>query len=125
MKFGHLEGTPEEIRDFFENNGLDANNYFQPVERPIHTAWLVAPAVVVLLMVIVLWLNFTANPRHQWLAFLLGCLSTVWLGAILQIKYKQPMVTGFAAVGCVVVLVIAFGLLTPLEAIEQLKQFHK
>ena len=125
MKFGHLEGTSEEINNFFEDNGLNAANYFQPIDKPIHFAWLVVPALVVVVCVVLLWVTITANPKHQWLCFLLGCLAVVWLGSTLQIRYKQPVVTGFAAIGCLAVLVVAFGLLTPLEAIEQLKAMRK
>lgn len=123
MKLGHLEGTPEEIRDFFADNGLDVNDYFQPPDKPIHSAWLFVSAIAV--VVFVLWPNFTEKPPHQMLPFLLGCLSLVWLTISLQIRYKQFLVSGIAAVGCGAVLVISYGFLTPVEAIEQLKQFRQ
>lgn len=125
MKFGNLEGTSEEIADFFENNGLDAKHYFQKVESPPHIGWVIAPAVIVLAAVLSMGVDLLSTPRHQWLAFLLGCLSTVWLGASIQLRYKQSMVTGVAAIGCLAILVVAFGFLTPVEAIEQLKQLRK
>lgn len=125
MKFGNLEGTSEEIADFFENNGLDAKHYFLKVEVPPHLGWVIAPAVIVFAAVLSIGLDLLSAPRHQWLAFLLGCLSTVWLGAAIQLRYKQSMVTGVAAIGCLAILVVAFGFLTPVEAIEQLKQLRK
>ena len=125
MKFGKLEGTSQEIGDFFENNGLDASHYFQKVEAPVHIAWVAVPAVLVLVSMLAVWQIVATDGRYQWLAFLVGCLSTVWLGAAVQLRHKQAMVTGLATAGCLAVLVVAFGLLTPLEAIEQLKQLRK
>ena len=118
MKLGDLEGTPEEIKDFFENNGLALNDYFQPPDKPIHPAWLLIPAIIVVISV--LWPNFADRTPPQTLPFLLGSLGIVWLTISLQIRYKQIAVSSIAAFGCIAVLVVSYRLLTPLEAIQQL-----
>ena len=48
MKLGDLEGTPKEIKDFFENSGLRVSDYFQPPEKPIHGCWVFMPAIILL-----------------------------------------------------------------------------
>lgn len=118
MKLGDLEGTPEEIKDFFENNGLALNDYFQPPDKPIHPAWLFIPTIIVVISV--LWPNFADRTPPQTLPFLLGCLGIVWLTISLQIRYKQITVSSIAVFGCMAVLVVSYRLLTPLEAIQQL-----
>ncbi|MCP9841359.1 hypothetical protein KBY93_12045 [Synechococcus sp. J7-Johnson] len=123
MKLGDLEGTPKEIEDFFENNGLNLNDYFQPPDKPIHSAWLYVPAIIVVASV--LWPNFTEATPSQAAPFLIGCLGIVWLSISLQIRYKQPVVSGIAGFGCVAVLVVSYRFLTPLEAIQQLQNFHQ
>lgn len=125
MKLGGAEGTPKEFTDFFQDNGLDPSHYFQKVDNPISTRWVVIPAILIFLVVIAIWLMSKTQTQYQWPTFLLGCLGVVWLGVSTQLRFKQPMVTAFASVGCLAVLVVAFGLLTPLEAIEQLKQLRK
>ena len=118
MKLGDLEGTPEEIKDFFENNGLALNDYFQPPDKPIHPAWLFIPTIIVVISV--LWPNFADRTSPQTLPFLLGCLGIVWLTISLQIRYKRITVSSIAVFGCMAVLVVSYRLLTPLEAIQQL-----
>ena len=125
MKLGSAEGTPKEFTDFFQDNGLDPSHYFQKVDNPISTRWVAIPAVLVFLAVIAIWLLAKTQTQYQWPAFLLGCLCVVWLGVSTQLRFKQAMVTTVASIGCLAVLVVAFGLLTPLEAIEQRKQLRK
>jgi hypothetical protein len=47
MKLGPIEGTKEEITGFFQDNGLNAGDYFQIPEPPIKSVWLVIPAACV------------------------------------------------------------------------------
>jgi hypothetical protein len=123
MKLGDLEGTPEEIKDFCENTGLNLSDYFQPPDKPIHSAWVYVPAIIV--VVSVLWPNFTEAAPSKAAPFLIGCLGIVWLSISLQIRYKQPVVSSIAGFGCAAVLVVSYGFLTPLEAIQQLQKFHQ
>ena len=125
MKLGNAEGTPKEFTDFFQNNGLDPSSFFQKVDSPLLTRWVVIPAVMVVGAVIALWQLGKVDAQYQWLTFLAGCLSVVWLSAATHLRFKQHFVTGVAAVGCLAVLSVAFGLLTPLEAFEQLRQWRK
>lgn len=122
MKVGGAEGTPQELTDFFQNNGLNPGDYFQRVESSTATRWVVIPAVLVLASVFALWWLATEHAQYQWLAFLLGVLAVIWLTASLQLRYKQVVVTGIAGFSALSVMVVAFGLLTPLEALEQLRQ---
>ena len=123
MKLGDLEGTPKEIKDFFENTGLNLSDYFQPPDKPIHSAWLYVPAIIV--VVSVLWPNFMGAAPSEAAPFLIGCLGIVWLSISLQIRYKQPVVSSIAGFGCAAVLVVSYRFLTPLEAIQQLLKFHQ
>ncbi len=125
MKLGNAEGTPRELTDFFENNGLDPSAFFQKADAPLQTRWLVIPATLVLLAVFALWLVGSSSVRAEWPVFLLGCLATVWLSATTHLRYKQSFVTGVAAVGCLAVLTMALGLLTPLEAFEFVRRISK
>ena len=125
MKLGNAEGTPRELTDFFQNNGLDPAAYFQKADAPLPARWLVVPACLVVLSVLLLWLLGMSDLNAEWPIFLGGCLSTVWLSAATQIRFRQPFVTGVAAVGCIAVLTVAFGLLTPLEAFEQIRSIAK
>jgi hypothetical protein len=49
LKIANLEGTTEEIKNFFQDNGLKATDFFEQPESPINTFWLVAPGVCVFL----------------------------------------------------------------------------
>jgi len=47
MKLGKAEGTPEEIKNFFENHGLNPADYFEKTENPLHWKWIAIPVSVV------------------------------------------------------------------------------
>ena len=45
MKIGPVEGTPEEIKGFIEDNGLDVERFLQLPEKPIRAIWFVLPII--------------------------------------------------------------------------------
>lgn len=45
MKVGSVEGTREEIRGFYEDNGLDLSDILEKPKKPLKRRWLIIPAV--------------------------------------------------------------------------------
>ena len=54
MKIANIEGTTEEIKNFFQDNGLRAEDFFEPAEQPIGTLWFVLPGIFVFIALAVL-----------------------------------------------------------------------
>lgn len=121
MKFGPAEGTPEEIRDFVENTGLKFSDYFVLPEPPLNPIWLVLPAVLYMIAILLLGLKVGPPESAPWVIFLSGCGVTVWLVTAVQVRFRHAWASAIVAIGCVALLLVAFGLLTPLDAVKELK----
>ncbi len=125
MKIGKMEGSPEEIRDFFQNNGLNIINYIERPEPPLKPVWFILPACLVIASLICLTLVAPIRTSIQTLLFLLGCGAGIWLAVNVQIRFRNAWATVFVAVGTVLIMLVAIGMVTPIEMIQYLKELKK
>jgi len=113
MKFGNLEGEPQEIKDLFENNGLDLNDFLEKPERPIHRNWILFPGV--LCLACTLAIPFT-DGTLKLIAFLFGVAMGVWGCVAILIKFKNPSAAIVSVIGVILILLVSYGVL-PIEDI--------
>lgn len=125
MKMGQIEGSPEEIRDFFQNNGLNIADYIEKPEDPLKPIWLIVPAIILALAFSSLTLFAPQTPATQNLIFLFGCGAGIWLTVSVQIKFKNTWAAGFIAIGSILIMLVAIGLITPTEMMQHLKEIQK
>lgn len=121
MKLGKAEGTPEEIKNFFENNGMNPEDYFEKTERPLHWMWLAIPGSIVAVAVLMLVLLDDLSPKTHILIFLVGAGSACWVATSLQVRFKNVWATTVVAVGALLVLLVAAGFITPKETVDAIK----
>jgi energy-coupling factor transporter transmembrane protein EcfT len=125
MKIGKMEGSPEEIRDFFQNNGLNIADYLERLEPSLKAVWFIVP--VILVIASLSWLTLL-TPTHapiQTFVFLIGCGGGIWLAVDVQIRFKNTWAAVFVAVGTVLIMLVAIGMVTPREMIQHLKELKK
>ena len=79
MKLRDLEGSNEEINSFFQNNGLKAEDYFEPPEKPIGWVWVLIPCIAVLVGLSVLILEIPAELKYRKLGFVITCFFSICL----------------------------------------------
>ena len=125
MKFGPMEGTSEEIKNFFQDNGLNAADYFTPPEPPIKTIWFLIPGVFVVCALAVLTLFTPSSKAVATFVFLVGCAAALWLTVNVQIRFKSLWATGIVLVGCLLIMLVALGVVTPLQMFEEMKSLKK
>lgn len=125
MKIANLEGTTEEIKNFFQDNGLKAENFFEPAEQPISTRWLVLPGILVFVALAVLTLFPGAAPQQQKFFFVAACFFGIWWSIVLQVRFKNPWATGIVAIGCLLLALVALGAVTPVEMFQEIKTIRK
>ncbi len=125
MKIGKLEGNPEEIKDFFRRSGLNIEDYLERAEPPLKAGWFVAPVLFVIASLAWLTLLSPSNSNLQTFIFLIGCGAAVFLARILQIRFKNTWAAFFVAIGVVLILLVAIGIITPFELIQYLKELRK
>ncbi len=84
MKLGKMEGTPEEIRDFFQNNGLNIEDYLEKPDTPISRIWFIILANLIVASIVILTLvQPTSKAIRTFLLFVSGCGSGFWLAVII------------------------------------------
>jgi hypothetical protein len=121
MKLGKMEGSPEEIRDIIETNGLNLADFLEKPERRLSAVWLIAPVAIVVLSLVFLVILSPLSPQALILLFLLGAGGTCWSTASVQIRFKNPWATTVVGVGLLLMVLVAAGFLTPKETVEAIK----
>lgn len=125
MKIGNTEGTPEEIKDFFQNNSLNIIDYLEKPEQPLKPVWFIVPVSLVIAALLCLTLLAPTQTSLRTLVFLLGCSAGFWLAVNVQIRFKNAWATFFVAVGAVLVMLVAIGIVAPLDMVKYLKELRK
>lgn len=121
MKIGKAEGTPEEITNLFQNNGLKLADYLEKTEAQLHWKWFLIPCILIAIALLLLVLGAKLPPKINILFFLVGASGVCCLSASLQIRFKNFTATIITAIILFLILLIAAGLLAPKETIDALK----
>lgn len=124
MKLGPAEGTPEEIKNFLENNGLQAENYFQEPEKAIAVKWFLVSASIVIVAIVLLMFGTFPIPQAKTFTFLVGCGGALWLAANIQIRYKNTWAAGGVLIGCILFLLVALGVLLPSDLPAEARKWN-
>lgn len=125
MKVGdNVEGTPEEITDFFENNGMDPNKYFTEPERPLNRVFFILPAAIILIIFGILSFMDTLTSNQTRFALLVGCASSLWLATNVQIRFKNFWATGLVVIGLLSLMLLAVGVLTPADLLDEARSIR-
>ena len=122
MKIGGIEGTPQEIRDTFENHGWRLEDYLERPEAPLSKVWVIVPALSVAVVLILLVLLAPIGKTPLLLLFLLGAGSVLWLTVAIQVRFKNGWATAAVAIGGLLLLLVAGGFIEPKVTPEILKQ---
>ncbi len=125
MKFGPLEGTSEEIKNFFQDNGLRAADYITLPDEPIKPVWFVVPIVVFIVALAVLTF-FPSLPKPSiTFVFLVGCAAGMWLAVNTQLRFKSPWATGTLVLGCLLLMLVALGAVTPIGLLDEVRSLSE
>lgn len=124
MKIANLEGTTEEIKNFFQDNGLKATDFFEQPESPINTFWLVAPGVCVFLCLAAQSLLALPSTPQKFL-YIVNCFFAICWALALQLRFKNAWATSIVAIGCLLLALVALGAVTPIQVLEELKAIKK
>lgn len=125
MKMGKLEGSPEKIRDFFQNNGLNIQDYLEKPEPPLKRILFIVPVLLIAGAISLLTLIAPSAESAQNFLFLTGCGAGIWLAVNVQIRYKNTWAAVFTAVGTVLLMLVAFGEMAPSELVQHMKDLKK
>ena len=120
MKVGGVEGSAKEIRDFFQDNGLNVEDYLERPRHPPGTGLFVLPSIITGATVVVSALVPPSNSIVRLLLFLVGLMASIWLSVNIHVKYKSAWSAFWIIVGTVALLLIADGVIAPLDLFNKL-----
>ena len=120
-----MEGSPEEISDFFQNNGLKVSDYLKAPEPELPNWHFIVSSVVVVVAVIALGLGMSSTPQLNFALFLIGCLATAWLSVSLQLRFGNAWATCLSFIIVFVILLMAIGYLTPTDALKEIRSINE
>jgi uncharacterized membrane protein len=126
MKMGPFDGSMEEVKDLFENNGLKLEDYLEKPPSHLATKFMIIPAVVLGIALLLLAI-FTTKCSHAILTllYLLGFSGGTWLTVSIQLRYKNTLATFAVAIGSLLMILVASGIFSPKEAVEFIKEIKK
>lgn len=125
MKLHNVEGTPEEISDFFQNNGLNLLDYFQAPEKPISMSWVIVPGALALVSMAILVFGKNLTEEIKTIAFITSAACSIWTGVVVQVRYKNTWAAGFVILGGILLTLVAQGIITPKQAYQEIKTLKK
>lgn len=125
MKLGPFDGSTKEFNDLVENHGFNPENFLQDTKQNLNNIWIIIPIISFIIAFTFLTLFPPQNTDFQTLIFLLGCCAGIWLSVSVQIKSKNFYATSVVAIGSVLIMLVAIGLITPIEMVEHLKEIGK
>ncbi|WP_285131517.1 hypothetical protein [Leclercia adecarboxylata] len=103
---GEVDGTPQEISDFYNNMGFNADDLFQPKSK---NRYCVLPALCFLIscvVIIILDPEKVSNKLFT-IEIIISILLLIWFCIVIQHYYKQWIATMIVAIGCLVILLLS------------------
>jgi hypothetical protein len=122
MKIGEMEGTPEEIRDFCQNNGLNIAEYLEKPEKPLNRLLFITPSCLYVIFVVLLSTISNASDGWRNFIFLFGCCCSLWLAVNVQIRFKNIVATSFILIGGISFMLVALGVISPMQLLNEAKE---
>lgn len=124
MKLGPIEGTPEEIKGFIQDNGLQVEKFFQAQDEPIGTVWFVTSALLVIGAIAFLTLLTPMSKSGvSTFVFLIGCAGALWLATNIQLRFKNTWAAGGVLIACILFLLVALGIILPSDLPEEARKW--
>lgn len=103
---GEIDGTPQEITDFYQNMGFNASDVFQTKGKTFFS--LIPAFVFVTSCFAVLFFDLTLVGDRIFTAEVIAVIfMAIWFCAATQHYYKNWVVTVIVAIGCMLILLIA------------------
>jgi len=118
MKIGSAEGTPEEIRDFFQAYDLKVDDYLEKPQPPLAKHWFIIPATITVLILATFFLWPPSTEKSMLFRVVMTFITGGWLTIALQVAFKNAVATVAAAIAIILVTLVTAGLIEPKDAMD-------
>lgn len=121
MKIKDFEGSPEEINNFFQNNGLDISNYLSiNPDKKVDKIWIFILIGLFIIFNIIICMIEQSNKFYLPIT-ILAIGSIGGLITIIQLNHEKWIVSTIIGVIGLIIMVVSFKILTPKDTIKEVK----
>ncbi|MGA6135870.1 hypothetical protein ACPER7_06135 [Acinetobacter dispersus] len=112
-----LEGTPQEIHDFCQNNGFNFDDFFV---KPISKIWLIGASVIWGILLIIAIIPQIDEMKYKMLLLILMSANSLAIGIIIKRQFDQDykVITIFL----IIFTLVALGFIPVEKMVEYLKK---
>lgn len=118
-----LDGTPQEIREFYEYHGYDLEKVLEI--RGARLRWVFIPSLLLSICFIVIWLFPVVLNDALEICFIVGLSLICWLGGAIHLRWRNTTLTVISIVFALMMLAVILKILTPREALERIPAFEQ
>jgi len=125
MKIGNVEGSPEEIKGLFENNGLNLAQYVNANpsidNRKSHNIYILISVIAFLAINCILWIVDCSDTYSK----ILIISDIAVLGLIVFLihqRFDKYILSGFIFFIGIIIMSVSLGYLTPEEAVKKMEK---
>lgn len=112
-----LEGTPQEIHDFCQNNGLNFDDFFV---KPISKGWLIGACILWIVLLIVSLFIPADEVKYKTFLLILMCGNSLGIGLIIKRQFDQDYAV--ITIFMVVFSMVAVGFIPVEKMLDYLKK---
>ncbi len=124
MKIGQIEGTPEEIKGLFDNNGLNLAQFInanQAIPNPKkHGIFLTITIAVFVILNCCLWI-FNCPEAVKKILIVVDFTALAVAVFLIHQRYDKYILSGFSTLVGMTIMSLCLGYLTPEEALKKLE----
>lgn len=121
MKIGPIEGTVEEISNFFQNNGGNLSDFIKKPTPQLKNRWILIPSILFLICFIILLFIQNQSNEMKLLFFLFGFASSVWIAISTNIRYSSTWNSVLIIISSLLMLAVVYGIMSLQEVIDYFK----
>lgn len=117
-----FKGTPEELKYVCENHNFEPTVFFKNPNNLKLKTWMFIGLIILFIVVSLLIWGVELHELLRMLLILIDFILVFVITSFVHLKYDNSLITLFAFIGAVVILSISLGILTPEEAIDDIKK---
>jgi len=124
MKMGALDGSPTEINDLLENNGLNLQDYLEKPESPIKMRYLAVPCALFIFGLVVTVFSIKSSTPSETSIDLVNLFSVgsgLWITVSAHLRFKSKTATIATALGLILMVAMANDVVTISDALNLIK----
>lgn len=122
MRIGNVEGTPQEIKDMFDNQGFRFEDYLGKPYLPPKKIWVAIPICLTILILMTIVIIGDIDIRLTSVLYILCFATGIWSTCSIQYTLKNTSVTVIVAIGIMILILVVFQYIKPQDTIPLIKK---